>query len=129
VLKLINKRTKHEYVCLFQLPQIGMKVDAVLPFIKNSLTNLKLDYVDLYLIHWPIGMDSGKDYKNFLPRTPSGEFSFDFETDLEHIWKSLETLVDDGLVKALGLSNFNILQIERILKISRHPPSNLQVSY
>ncbi|XP_040843442.1 aldo-keto reductase family 1 member B10 isoform X2 [Ochotona curzoniae] len=66
---------------------------------KKTLTDLKLEYLDLYLIHWPQGL------------------------------QVLEELVDEGLVKALGVSNFNHFQIEQILNKPglKHKPVTNQV--
>lgn len=72
----------------------------VIPSLKDSLAKLKLDYVDLYLIHWPLsinqnGVDTGIDY---------------IET-----WKGMEEAVKLGLTKSIGVSNFNEEQLKRIL--------------
>ncbi|KAL1778338.1 aldo-keto reductase family 1 member B10 [Sigmodon hispidus] len=77
---------------------------------QKTLTDLKLDYLDLYLIHWPQGFQSGN------------------ETLMESSL-SMEELVDQGLVKALGISNFNHLQIERLLNKPglKHKPVTNQV--
>jgi diketogulonate reductase-like aldo/keto reductase len=64
------------------------------------LKNLGLDYIDLYLVHWPIAVniiesDEGIKYeKNKLP--------------MYKIWEQMENLVDKGLVKSIGTSNFNV---------------------
>uniref|UniRef100_A0A8D0BD44 NADP-dependent oxidoreductase domain-containing protein n=1 Tax=Salvator merianae TaxID=96440 RepID=A0A8D0BD44_SALMN len=66
---------------------------------QQSLTSLKLDYLDLYLMHWPMG------------------------------FKAMEELVDGGLVKSIGISNFNCKQIQRLLNKPglKHKPVNNQI--
>ncbi|KAH9278943.1 Alcohol dehydrogenase [NADP(+)] B [Echinococcus granulosus] len=85
----------------------------VRPACEASLRRLQLDYVDLYLLHWPV----------HLPREcePRGPFT------LEDTWKAMETLVDAGLVRSLGLSNCNRAQIDRILAVARIKPTVLQI--
>lgn len=96
-------------------------------FLKKSLKDLKLDYVDLYLIHSPIGYQ----YVNDEELTPmkDGNLLLDMTTDLEALWKEMEAQVDAGLTKSIGVSNYNIAQLERIVKMARIPPVNLQVSF
>lgn len=103
-----------------------MRKDLVKEFLNSSLKKLQTDYVDLYLIHWPIGMQFVGE-QEFSPRHKNGELQIDYSTDIISIWESMESLVDCGKARAIGISNFNQEQIERILKSCRIPPSNLQV--
>lgn len=100
--------------------------DLVLPAIKHTLSNLGLKYLDLYLIHWPTGIQRVGD--ELFPKGKDGKVLADNETDLADTWKAMEELVKLGLTKSIGISNFNKRQIEHIMKTATIPPANHQVS-
>lgn len=61
-----------------------------------------------------------------MPRQPDGTIRYD-DTHYRDTWTAMEKLVDQGLVKAIGLSNFNARQIDGILSVAKHKPVVNQV--
>ncbi|ODM98403.1 Alcohol dehydrogenase [NADP(+)] [Orchesella cincta] len=121
-----DQRRRDELFIVTKLPVNGMHKDFVAQFLEASLKRLQMDYVDLYLIHWPIGLQFVSE-DNFVPRNKTGSLLFDLSTNINEIWEAMESMVDCGKAKAIGLSNFNQEQIKRIVKSCRIPPANLQV--
>eukprot|EP01120_Amphizonella_sp_Union-15-10_P015055 TRINITY_DN7600_c0_g1_i2.p1 TRINITY_DN7600_c0_g1~~TRINITY_DN7600_c0_g1_i2.p1 ORF type:complete len:334 (+),score=70.73 TRINITY_DN7600_c0_g1_i2:62-1003(+) len=99
------------------------KKELVKQGLLKSLSALKLSYVDLYLIHWPIPFLEGDQ---LFPQKEDGSYAYSDAHFLE-TWSAMEELVKEGLVKAIGLSNFNSKQIEEVLKIAKVPVSVLQI--
>jgi diketogulonate reductase-like aldo/keto reductase len=66
--------------------------ESTLAAYKTSLNKLGLDYLDLYLIHWPV------------------------EGKYKEAWRALETLYNEGRVKAIGVSNFHVHHLEELMK-------------
>ncbi|ESP01475.1 hypothetical protein LOTGIDRAFT_176450, partial [Lottia gigantea] len=97
--------------------------DLVEDNLKKSLEDLGLQYLDLYLMHWPMAYKEGGE---FLPRDENGKVLFS-DVDYLDTWKALEDCVDQGLTLSIGCSNFNSKQLQRILDNSRIKPSNNQV--
>lgn len=91
-----------------------------------------LDYVDLYLIHWPVYYkpNNKRDpndldhWFNGLNNTTLIPYSDEF---FAKTWKALEKLVKKGLTKHIGLSNFSQSKIQNILNICEIHPAVLQI--
>ncbi|XP_024871506.1 1,5-anhydro-D-fructose reductase-like, partial [Temnothorax curvispinosus] len=99
------------------------KEELVVPACKKSLANLGLEYVDLYLIHWPFAFKEGND---LLPQDATGNLA---ESDVDYLetWRGMEECVRQGLTRSIGISNFNSEQITRLLKSAKIAPVNNQI--
>ncbi|OMO97285.1 Aldo/keto reductase [Corchorus olitorius] len=84
----------------------------------GTLQDLQLDYLDLYLIHWPVSMKKGAVGFNHEDLT---------QPDVPTTWKAMEALYDSGKAKAIGVSNFSSKKLEDLLQIARIPPAVVQV--
>ncbi|KAJ4779084.1 NAD(P)-linked oxidoreductase superfamily protein [Rhynchospora pubera] len=94
--------------------------DLVLPAIRSSLRNLKMEYLDLYLVHWPIHAKPGS---LLFPMRKEDLIPF----DLKGVWKAMEQCQRLGLVKSIGVSNFTTKRLNEMLTFAEIPPSVNQV--
>ena len=81
--------------------------DNVLRAYEESLKKLKMDYADIYLLHWP---------------------ARDYEVDRDS-WRAMERLYDEGLVKAVGVSNYLTHHLENLLAVCNVPPMLDQIEF
>ena len=86
------------------------KGEDVRPACLQTLEELNLDYLDLYLIHWPVGY---KKSKLKIPYNDDGTIAIS-DVHYTETWSALEEIVNDGLVRHIGLSNFNSKQIDEV---------------
>ncbi|KAK2379152.1 NADPH-dependent aldo-keto reductase, chloroplastic [Trifolium repens] len=77
----------------------------------RTLRDLQLDYLDLYLIHWPVSIKNGQLTKPNIPST----------------WKAMEAIYDSGKARAIGVSNFSVKKLQDLLDVARVPPAVNQV--
>ena len=81
--------------------------DNVLRAYEQSLKKLKMDYADIYLLHWP---------------------ARDYEVDRDS-WRAMERLYDEGLVRAVGVSNYLTHHLENLLAVCNVPPMLDQIEF
>jgi aryl-alcohol dehydrogenase-like predicted oxidoreductase len=87
----------------------SLKRESIIREVENSLRRLDTDAIDLYQIHWP----------SWTPEDP--------DDDIEEGWQTLVDIKKQGKVRNIGVSNFNVAQLERISKIEK--PVSLQPPY
>ncbi|KAI3516860.1 hypothetical protein L1887_15965 [Cichorium endivia] len=92
----------------------------VLPAINHSLRNLGLEYVDLYLIHWPLKLIQN-EIKLPVPKECVATL------DVKVVWAAMEECQHLGLTKSIGVSNFYPKIIQQILSFAKIPPAVNQV--
>jgi diketogulonate reductase-like aldo/keto reductase len=98
--------------------------ERVRPALEASLRRLQLDYADLYSIHTPFAFKPGDEQD---PRDQDGNVIYDDAATLTNTWKAMESLVDEGRCKAIGLSNVGLGQVKEVFETARIKPAVVQV--
>lgn len=105
--------------------------ERVEPICKKQLADWGIDYFDLYLMHFPISLE----YVDPSVRYPPG-FKYDGKSEvrpgkatIQETWQAMETLIDKGLVRNIGISNFQGSLIIDLLRYARHRPACLQIEH
>jgi len=114
--------TREELFVTSKLWNNAHKKADVLPAIEQSLNDLQLDYVDLYLIHWPIAFKAGVGF----PDKREDFYTYE-EVPLSETWKGMQDLKIKGLAKHIGVSNFNQEKLKMIMEVGGQGPEMLQV--
>jgi alcohol dehydrogenase (NADP+) len=98
--------------------------ERVEPAFEASLDNLGLSYLDLYLIHTPFAFQPGDDQD---PRDQNGNILYDDSVTLLDTWRAMETLVDHGKCRAIGLSDVVLDGLVPLYEAARIKPAVVQV--
>jgi len=94
--------------------------------LEKSLKALGLDYVDLYLVHWPLLLNpEGNDDR--FPKLPDGSRDVIHGWDHREAWKQMEALVNSGKVKAIGVCNYSKKYLEELLPVAKIVPAINQI--
>src|SRR6516225_7651659 len=94
--------------------------ERVEPAFDASLDRLGFTYLDLYLIHTPFAFQPGDDQD---PRDQNGNVLYDHDVTLLDTWKAMESLVDHGKCRAIGLSDISLNELKPIYEISENQAS------
>ncbi|KAI1394170.1 Aldo/keto reductase [Hypoxylon trugodes] len=103
------------------------KPEDVEPAVDTALKDLQLDYLDLYLIHWPVTFKKGASERERFPINPENEQVHVIDVPIEDTWKAMEALVQKGKIRTIGVSNFTKENIERIWKVATIKPAVNQI--
>ena len=98
--------------------------ERVEPAFEASLNRLGLNYLDLYLIHTPFAFQPGDDQD---PRDQNGNVIYDRGVTLLDTWRAMESLVDRGRCRAIGLSDIGLHELLPIYESARIKPAVVQV--
>src|ERR1700677_3964940 len=98
--------------------------ERVEPAFTASLDRLQLEYLDLYLIHTPYAFQPGDDQD---PRDQNGKILYDRGVTLLDTWRAMETLVDHGKCRAIGLSDISLNELLPLYESARIKPAVVQV--
>ena len=107
--------------------------EHVRPALQRTLKDLNLDYLDLYLIHWPIAVkyvDFDTKYPTgfeYHPISENGPTVIEDDVPNSETWQTLEVLHDEGLIRNIGVSNFPISLLRDLLYSSRIKPAVNQI--
>ncbi|KAK5029180.1 hypothetical protein LTR13_008717 [Exophiala sideris] len=83
--------------------------------LQKSLDALGVEYLDLYLIHWPVRLVPNES-SELLPVNPDGTRSIDRSWDQSETWRQMEEVYKSGKVKAIGVANWSIPYLEELRK-------------
>jgi len=96
--------------------------EDVRPALEQTLADLRLESLDLYLMHWPIALRKGA----MIPESVDDFLSLE-ERPLAATWEAMEALVDAGLCRHIGVSNFSVRRLEELRAGARIQPVMNQV--
>ncbi len=119
-----GKISREEVFVGTKLWNTNHRPERVRPAFEASLRRLQLEYADLYCIHTPYAFKPGDEQD---PRDENGKVIYDEAVTLLDTWKAMESLVETGRCKAIGLSDVSLAQLQEIFDAARVKPALVQV--
>ncbi|KAL2859634.1 aldo/keto reductase family protein [Aspergillus pseudodeflectus] len=103
------------------------RYEDVLWSLQNSLEKLQLDYVDMFLVHWPIAVEKETQEKPKLG--PDGKYVVlkDLTDNPEPTWRAMEKIYKEGKARSIGVSNWTIPRLKQLLDLAEIKPHANQI--
>lgn len=94
--------------------------------LEKSLKALRLDYVDQFLVHWAVGMNPDGNDDRF-PKLPDGSRDIVWDHDHTATWRQMEALLATGKTRSIGVCNYSVPYLEKLLKVADVVPAVNQI--
>ncbi|CAD6185282.1 unnamed protein product [Caenorhabditis auriculariae] len=115
-----GKITREQIFVTTKLACTAHRFEDVQHCLRSQLADLQLGYVDLYLVHSPCAMQA-------VPKS-EGETKLEpLNIDICETWRGMEAVFNQGLTRSIGVSNFNVEQIQQVYSTAKVKPHNLQI--
>jgi len=115
--------SRHDIWITSKLWNTNHKKEDVKPALELTLKDLQLDYIDLYLIHWPVAFRPGLEG---FPSSNDDFLSLD-EVPIQETWEAMVQLKNQGLIRHIGVSNFSKKKLEELMSNSDVIPEMNQI--
>ena len=119
-----GKVSRSDIFVVTKLPSACMRPELVEGRLRDSLEALGLQYVDLYLVHSPVG---ALERSELSAPPEDGRMPLHLGTDLIAVWRAMERVASAGLAKSIGVSNYNARQLLKTVSNANIIPAVLQV--
>jgi alcohol dehydrogenase (NADP+) len=116
--------TREDILVTTKLWNTNHRPERVRPAFEASLDKLRFNYLDLYLIHTPFAFQPGDEQD---PREENGNIIYDRGVTLLDTWRALESLVDHGKCRAIGISDISLDELTPLYESARIKPAVIQV--
>lgn len=94
---------------------------------QNSCEKLKVDFIDLFLVHWPIAAEKNPDYSVKIGADGKYVINKELTENAEPTWRAMEELEESGKARAIGVSNWTVPRLQKLLQFARIKPTVNQV--
>ena len=129
---------REELFITTKLWMVDWKKEDVEKAVRQCLADLQLDYLDLYLIHWPVATNLPEeedkkrqegyffDYNGAQPDDPQRRLGYHLE-NVKETWGAMEKVKEEGLARSIGVSNFSLKKLKELLSFCKVKPAMNQV--